>query len=40
MKMIVSAVLALGVLAGIASQSSAAEFNAQKFWQQQEQSHY
>ncbi len=40
MKMIMSALIALGVLGAIASQSSAAEFDAQKFWQQQEQSHY
>jgi hypothetical protein len=40
MKMIVSAVLALGVLAGTASLSSAADFDTQKFWQQQERSHY
>jgi hypothetical protein len=36
MKTIVSALLALSVLAGIAAPVSAADLNAQKFWQQQE----
>jgi hypothetical protein len=36
MKTIVSALIALSVLAGIAAPAGAAEFNAQKFWQQLE----
>ena len=36
MKTILSAIVALSVLAGIAAPVSAAEFDAQKFWQQQD----
>ena len=41
MKTIVSALLALSVLAGIAAvPASAADFNAEKFWTQQDREHY
>jgi hypothetical protein len=40
MKTIVSTIVALAVLAGIAAPLSAAEFDSKQFWQQQERSHY
>lgn len=40
MKTIVSILLALAVLAGVAAPLSAAEFSTQQFWQQQDRSHY
>jgi Ni/Co efflux regulator RcnB len=36
MKTIVSALLALSVLAAVAAPAGAAEFNTKKFWEQQE----
>ena len=35
MKIILSALVALSVLAGIAAPASAAEFDSKKFWEQQ-----
>jgi hypothetical protein len=41
MKIIVSTLIALSVLAGIAAvPASAAEFNSEKFWTQQDREHY